>query len=245
VNYERRVHSCLTLHALQAFAVDPTQPLYVRSARPWREGASLAALVSDVQQTLRACGRAPAGHAASAAASAGPPSVAGLLRSLSLDGADVCAVRLAALATSELAKLLTDPAAFTTLLAGAAQDSEAAALAQQLRSATRSAAEANLALAQEAAELRQQCAIVRSSDFAPAKARYDAAVLRQQTLRERCSASTLLAQLAAGCAEDEASSDDLERRLVAGELQADAWLKAYKPLRTRMHVRELKRQQAT
>ncbi len=227
----------------------------LRSARPWREGSSLASLVGDVQATLSSHARAPPGHAFTATAagtsssggpliSSGPNAVAGLMRSLSLDGADACAARLAALPNAELLACLTDTDAFHAVLSRAAAESEAAAVAAQLRESNAAAASANLALAAEAADIRTAIAIVRSTDFASAKARYDAAAARQAALRERTSVAALVKQLAEGAAADERASDQAEQQLLSGDLAPEAFVKTYKALRLRYHTRELKRAQA-
>jgi ESCRT-I complex subunit VPS37 len=175
-------------------------------------------------------------------------SVATLLRSLSLDAAggaagtvDALRARLEALPASALRNLILDDAAFAALLAEAAAASEAAALAEQLRASVVDAAQRNLRLAAEAADLRSQCAIVRATDFAPAKAAYDEAAARQAALLQRCAPAALLAALGAAAAEDDAAAEALEAQLLAGEVAPDAFLKQFRPLRRRYHMRQLKR----
>jgi hypothetical protein len=110
-----------------------------------------------------------------------------------------------------------------------------------LAAAVADAAQRNCELASEAGDIRAQCSIVRATDWAPAKARYDDVVARASALRARCAPAALLADLAKGAAEDDAASEEAERQLLAGELAPDAFLKAYKPLRRRHHARLLKR----
>jgi len=214
--------------------------------------------VADVRASLAAQGVSLAPRGAGAAPPSPPshaarddPSVATLLRNLSLDAAggaggaggaaDALRARLDALPTSALRNLLVDDDSFAALLADAAAASEAAALVEQLRASVVDAAQRNLRLAVEAADLRSQCAIVRATDFAPAKAAYDAAAARQVALLQRCAPAQLLAALAASAAEDDAASEALEAQLLAGELPADAFLRQFRPLRRRYHMRELKR----
>lgn len=223
------------------------------SARPWREGSSLAALVADVRASLAALGVSlPRGSGGASTTPLSPggrddASVATLLRSLSLgDGtaggaAAALHARLEALPASALRNLLTDDSAFATLLADVAAASEAAALAEQLRASVVDAAQRNLRLAAEAADLRSQCAIVRATDFAPAKAAYDEAAARQAALMARCAPAALLAALGAAAAEDDVASEALEVQLLAGEIAPDAFLKQFRPLRRRYHMRQLKR----
>lgn len=211
--------------------------------------------MGDVRASLAAQGWSlpRAGGPAPSAASASPSgrddaSVASLLRSLSLDAgagagaaADALRARLDALPTSALRALLTDDPPFAALIADAAAASEAAALAEQLRASVVDAAQRNLRLAAEAGDLRAQCAIVRATDFADAKAEYDAAAARQAALLARCAPAALLAALGAAAAADDAEAEALEAQLLAGDVAPDAFLKAFRPLKRRFHLRQLKR----
>jgi len=208
-----------SLRLLYRLSCSPT-----RSARPWREGASLASLVQHVLDTLAAHARAPLNHAYSSAA-AGPERGSGagaasaaagsssLLRQLSLDGSDALAERLQSLSTAELFRCITCPEdAMTPLLASVAADSEASAVVAELRASNTAAAAANLELAEQAVNLRQQAAIVRSTDYAAARARHDAAAEAAAALRERCATSTLCAALGELAKADEAEADKARRQ---------------------------------
>lgn len=210
-----------------------------RSARPWREGASLAALVSHVVDSLGSQARAPLDHAWPSAQTA---STSSALRSLSLDGSDALAARLQALSSAELARCLASPEeALAPLLCQLAAESEAQAVVRQLRASNAAAAQANLELAEEAAGLRAQVAIVRSTDFEAARRAYCEAVEEAAALREKCGTPALRAALAERARADEAEGEALEARLAAGEVGVEAFVRAYKAARARFHLREMKR----
>jgi len=210
-----------------------------RSARPWREGASLAALVQHVVDALGSQARAPLDHAWPSAQAA---SASSALRSLSLDGSDALAARLQALSSAELARCLASPAeALAPLLCQLAAESEAQAVVRQLRASNAAAAQANLELAEEAAGLRAQVAIVRSTDFEAARRAYCEAAEAAAALREKCGTPALRAALAERARADEAEGEALEARLAAGEVGVEAFVRAYKAARARFHLREMKR----
>ena len=213
-------------------------------SRPWRDGSSLAGLVMDVLDALQANAKAPAGHAAAVAssASARPHPVAGLMRSSSLDGGDACVAALRSMTSAQLADCLTEPAThFVPVCAAAAACSEAAAVVASLRASNVEAAQLNCSLAQEAADIRSQSAIVRSTDFAPAKARYDAAAQAQADLIARCSVPVLAKQLADAAAQDEVDSEACEAAFVGGQLPVEQFVRQHKALRVRYHTRMLKK----
>jgi len=215
------------------------------SARPWREGASLASLVLDVQASLSAHSHAPLGHAFPSAAPGGPSSAAQLSgqlsRKLSLDGSAQLDAALDALSNDELRRCIVEPeTALLPLLAALAATSEASDVISELQASNLAAAQANIALAEEAANLRSALQLVRSTDFAEAQKRNTAACAAATALRDRCSTSTLLRELQALRKADEEEGDEMERKLVSGEVGAEAFVKAYKPLRARVHVRGAK-----
>ena len=219
------------------------------ASRPWREGSSLAALVGDVQAALAATGKAPEGHvrvvtsSSSSSSSAGQASpVAGLMRTLSLVGGDACVTALNALSSAQLVECLVEPSThFLPLCLAAAKRSEAAALTASLRASNAAAAQLNISLAQEAADLRAQSAIIRSTDFTPAKQRYDDAAAQQAELLARVSVPGLVQQLQAAASRDEAESEALEAAFLGGSLPADQFTRQHKALRARYHLRMLKR----
>ena len=218
------------------------------ASRPWREGSSLAALVGDVQAALAAIGKAPEGHvrvvtSSSSSSSAGQASpVAGLMRTLSLDGGDACVTALNALSSAQLVECLVEPSThFLPLCLAAAKRSEAAALTASLRASNAAAAQLNISLAQEAADLRAQSAIIRSTDFTPAKQRYDDAAAQQAELLARVSVPGLVQQLQAAASRDETDSEALEASFLGGQLPADQFARQHKALRARYHLRMLKR----
>jgi hypothetical protein len=227
--------------------VDPaSRGVNYTASRPWREGSSLAALVGDVQAALAATGKAPEGHARvgnSSSSGAGQASpVAGLMRTLSLDGGDTCVAALNALTSAQLVGCLAEPSVhFLPLCLAAAKRSEAAALTASLRASNAAAAQLNVSLAQEAADLRAQSAIIRSTDFNPAKQRYDAAAAQQAELVARVSVPGLVQQLQVAASRDEAESEALEASFLGGQLAADQFARQHKALRARYHLRMLKR----
>ena len=232
--------------------VDATSRAVSYSAsRPWREGSSLAALVGDVQAALAATGKAPEGTAwsgglGSNTGSGGPAApVAGLMRTLSLDGGDACVASLNGLTSQQLVDCLVEPTThFLPLCLSAARRSEAAALTASLRASNAAAAQLNVSLAQEASDLRAQSAIIRLTDFAPAKQRYDEAAAQQVALLARVSVPGLVQQLQAAAQLDEAESEALEAAFLAGQLPADQFARQHKALRARFHLRMLKRASA-
>jgi hypothetical protein len=102
--------------------------------------------------------------------------------------------QLAAMSTAEIEKAMTDQAAFDQLLikiarearpAGGGGGSSVVSEVEALRRSNADLARANLAKETEIQEVRRQIAIVRSTEYEPAKAAFDENFSRQTAAREQ------------------------------------------------------------
>ena len=249
--------------------VDPhSRRVVFDGARPWRSTSSLSALISDVRQSLAAGATLPDPPRPRGGSSAAPvpaqpqqqqpqqqqqqqhdrsrsaAGAADALASLRVSGdpavRDVMAA-LHAAPSAQLARLLCDDASFAALLAASAEGAEPAQLAAALRAGNAEAAAESLSLAEEASLVRSGTTLLRATDFADARRKYDELAARASALRRRASPEELSAQLGRLAASDEAEGAALEAKLMGGEVTPEAFVKAFRAARARFHARDDKR----
>ena len=106
-------------------------------------------------------------------------------------------------------------------------------------------AKATLAKEPVLAELRNQVAVIRSSEYDDAAAAASAAAARQAAVADAIAPSALVSGLAAAAADaDAASSRAYDAFLAGGAGKVDAFIKEYVAMRTDVHRLELKKEAA-
>ncbi|KAK9845949.1 hypothetical protein WJX81_006726 [Elliptochloris bilobata] len=185
--------------------------------------------------TPAAGGRATGGHSASGGAAA-------LTRAPTLPGDFP---QLHAMGAGELAALAADEAKYAAFVRKLAAASGVQQVQAQLRKGNVDLARGTLAREADLSELRNQIAIIWSSEYVAAKEAFDEPAARQAAVLEKVRPAALASALARRADEVEAASDALLERFIAGEAGGvDAFVAEYVKLRTRFHERDLKRQAA-
>ncbi|KAK9803637.1 hypothetical protein WJX72_007678 [[Myrmecia] bisecta] len=151
---------------------------------------------------------------------------------------------LQALTAEELAALLVDDGKYRKLALDIMAKSQIEQVKAQARRQTAELAAANLAKEGTIAELRNQIAIIRSSEYAAAKEAFDDRLRRQQAVLAKLQPEALIAKLAKLAAAADEESERLYDSFIANELPLEGFMDSYIKLRTLYHERELKRQTA-
>ncbi|KAK9845948.1 hypothetical protein WJX81_006726 [Elliptochloris bilobata] len=233
--------------------VDGTGRLATPGLRAWAPSSRLAPVVGEALAALAgdrasaasglACmgssgsagGRATGGHSASGGAAA-------LTRAPTLPGDFP---QLHAMGAGELAALAADEAKYAAFVRKLAAASGVQQVQAQLRKGNVDLARGTLAREADLSELRNQIAIIWSSEYVAAKEAFDEPAARQAAVLEKVRPAALASALARRADEVEAASDALLERFIAGEAGGvDAFVAEYVKLRTRFHERDLKRQAA-
>ncbi|KAK9841694.1 hypothetical protein WJX74_010240 [Apatococcus lobatus] len=141
----------------------------------------------------------------------------------------------------ELSDALTSPEAYTALAGRLVKHASALQVSESMRTQAREMAENNLAQEQVMGELRNQIAIIRSSEYAAAKHSFDEVFQRQQTVLDKLAPSSLVAALKRAVDESDAASEKVYDAFQAGERPVEPFIDEYTKLRTIYHSRELKR----
>eukprot|EP00884_Botryococcus_braunii_P002496 jgi/Botrbrau1/12247/Bobra.0361s0010.1 len=145
----------------------------------------------------------------------------------------------------ELLQLLTEEGALQGLVRDIMARSHLSQLAGQMRAGNLSLAQANLAKEDVLRELRNQLAIIRSSDYAAAKEAFDEKYARQQGVLAKLRPDKLLDTLSTKINEADQASEELQDKFLRGDVPLDAFVEAYLKQRILYHQRDLKRQAAS
>ncbi|KAL4458438.1 hypothetical protein ABPG75_013303 [Micractinium tetrahymenae] len=151
---------------------------------------------------------------------------------------------VAAMSNEELSRALSEPGAYQRLVQAAAQRLDLWQGVERLKGETRELAAANLARSEEQAGIRNQMAVVRASDYAPAKAAFDDKWARQQAVLAKLSPEVLMRRLQEATREAEEQGEQLLAQLGAGEVGLEAFVERYTRAQATYHQRDLKLQAA-
>ena len=171
---------------------------------------------------------------------------------------------LAAMSAEQLSRLLASEEAYVAFVQQQAANAHIIQVKAQLRRGNAELARATLAKEALLGELRNQIAIIRSSEYAAVKESFDEKYARQQAVLAQLQPSALIALLAKAAAAADADSDQactvaafrdacmhaectyvqVYQRFLQGDLSVDAFVAPYVRARTLYHQRELKRQAA-
>lgn len=151
---------------------------------------------------------------------------------------------LTSMPTEELEKALIDNVAFEKLVAKVftnkstldAKDGELF----QLKKQTEELAQANIAIEAKIEDIRRHIAIIKSTEYDPAKQAYEEKYARHTAAREHISPETLVSRLgdAAKAAEQEAAA--IEQKFRAGGIDTESFVSEYADARKLFHVRDMK-----
>jgi len=146
--------------------------------------------------------------------------------------------------TEQLEQLLHDEAKFKELLREAVLGSAMSSTLEDIRVKNRQLAEANMGKQEAINEVRNQLAVVRSSEYTLIKARFDELLQRQRKVTGALSPLLWKEKLEDAVSEADAASGTLASSFLAGEALLEDFLRQYVEVRTRHHVLDLKRQAA-
>ncbi|KAI7840271.1 hypothetical protein COHA_006053 [Chlorella ohadii] len=139
---------------------------------------------------------------------------------------------VAQMGEEELARTLADERAYNQLVV------------DKLKGETRELAAANLSKSEEQAEIRNQMAIIRSGEYAPAKAAFDDKWARQQAVLAKLSPDVLVHRLQDAAQEAAEEGERLQQQLAAGEISVEAFVERFVKAQATYHQRDLRLQAA-
>ena len=178
--------------------------------------------------------RGPHAHGASQAG----PAEGGVRRTLSIPKDFP---RLLELDSASLAELLLDKETFARFLHGTEGASEARAFTRDLRLEIESMARANIALAEEAADLRSQISVIRAVDMKPVAEAYAEAKAKTDALVGEHDVGRALRSLQERARASDAKSEEVNEKWLDGEIKdVDAFVDAFRRLREKHHEDAIK-----
>ncbi|EIE21111.1 hypothetical protein COCSUDRAFT_67088 [Coccomyxa subellipsoidea C-169] len=151
---------------------------------------------------------------------------------------------LAAMSMDDLTELLCDEAKYTTFVQKQTAKTHIAQVKAQLRRGNAELARANLAKEGLLGELRNQIAIIRSSEYAAVKESFDEKYKRQQAVIQPLQPSALIATLDRAASQADKDSDQVYESFLKGDVTVDVFVPQYVKARSLFHQRELKKQAA-
>jgi len=148
---------------------------------------------------------------------------------------------LDALSNDQLQELLGQEDKFKALLEEVVKDTPCPAQVTEMRSRNVQMAKGNKDIMQQCREVANQITIVRSTDYAPAKAQFDNKLSRQTKVVDQLDPTQMLQGLTelTKAADDE--SDRLIEQYKSGGISLEEFLSDHRKARTLYHTREQKR----
>lgn len=138
----------------------------------------------------------------------------------------------------KLQRLLIDEEAYRELTRQIATGSQQDNCQRQLKAGNVELAEANLSRESELADLRNQIAMIRSSDWIPAKVAFDAKVARQQAVVDQLGPPALISRLSGEAAELEKQSEALYEEYEQKQVPLDELISRHLALRKQYHMKD-------
>lgn len=145
----------------------------------------------------------------------------------------------------ELRKLLTDQAAYIEFLHSLEQVKTLDNLQDDLKNNNIELARQNLEGESRIAELRNQCAIIRTMELAAARENFDRVQMEARNLFNRFRITVLVKRLQEAADQVDEESERLHKQLLTGEIELSEYIPEYKKLRATYHRRCLIRHEAT
>lgn len=144
----------------------------------------------------------------------------------------------------QLARTLADERAYNQLVGQLAASLNLWQVVDKLKGETRELAAANLAKSEEQGEIRNQMAIIRSGEYAPAKAQFDDKWARQQVVLSKLNPEVLIRRLQDAAQEAAEEGERLQQQLAAGEISVEAFVERFVKAQATYHQRDLRLQAA-
>jgi ESCRT-I complex subunit VPS37 len=141
-------------------------------------------------------------------------------------------------------ELLKDESAFKALLKEAIKGSPMAATLEEIRVKNRQLAESNLNKQGTINEVRNQLAIVRSSEYTLIKSRFDELLSRQQKVLSTMGSVVWREKLEEAVSAADAASSALTADFMSGSVTLDQFIQKHVDMRINHHSLDLKRQAA-
>lgn len=139
----------------------------------------------------------------------------------------------------ELKNLLTDKAAYNEFLHSLDQVKTFDMLQEDLKKSNIELAKQNLEGESKIAELRNQCAIIRTMELAAAQENFAKAEEKKRNLIDEFSGPALIAKLEEAADKVDKESEQLHQQLLAGEIDMNEYLPKFRKLRVLHHKRTL------
>lgn len=152
--------------------------------------------------------------------------------------------QLRAMSDAQLLTTLCEEGAYKALLENVAASAHVTQVVDELRAGNRELAASNMGVEEALADIRNQMAIIRSTEWAPAKAAFDGLAARQAAVLAQLAPGVLIERLGAAAAAADEESALLAQQLEAGEIGLEAFAEQYVRARALFHQRDLKHQAA-
>eukprot|EP00775_Hariotina_reticulata_P011542 gene11542-11685_t len=145
---------------------------------------------------------------------------------------------------AQLEELLQNPAAFKAVLQEALKGSPMAATLEDIRVKNRQLAESNLSKQNAINEVRNQLAVVKSSEYTLIKSRFDELYDRQQKVMSTVGGTVWREKLEEAVSAADSASAAVKADFLAGDMSLEDFVRRHVELRTKHHILDLKRQAA-
>ncbi|KAK9805423.1 hypothetical protein WJX73_004126 [Symbiochloris irregularis] len=149
-----------------------------------------------------------------------------------------------AMGSDELVTVLTDSASYQALCSAISSQYGNSKVHEQLQRGNQQLAQENLAQESVLAELRNQIAIIRSSEYAGVRETFDKNNGRQKAVLAKLQPHMLVEALAAQANKVEEQADELQESFRRGDISTEAFVEQYTALRKTYHQMDLKCQAA-
>jgi hypothetical protein len=151
-------------------------------------------------------------------------------------------VDLESMSASDLEKCLQDEAAMKELTERWLRGTQGGRAIAEIRAQNLALAEANLEMQRSIEEARNHVAIVRSSEYADVKRKFDELAARQEAVMEKVSPALLLRQIKSSADEADAASGATMDEFLKGCLTPERFIEQYLSQRKDFHIVDLIRQ---
>lgn len=146
--------------------------------------------------------------------------------------------------SEELTRLLNDKDAYNAFLRSLDEVRRLDKISGDARKSTIDDSNNNLAKESEIAELRTQCMIIRNTELAASREKFEEVEKRYREVQANCSPPALIHKLQDAASEADEESENLHRSFLAGEIELLQFIQQYRKERLLYHRRSLIRMAA-
>lgn len=143
--------------------------------------------------------------------------------------------------TEELQRLLSDQDAYNSFLQSCDSVRQIDSLLNELLKRNAELARQNLEKESEIFQLRNQCTIIRTTELATAKERFDEVQNREREVKAVYSPAVLLERLQDAASKVDDESENIYEQLLSGEINLGEFIQSYRKKRHLYHKRVLTR----